>query len=188
MEKILKIGKTSDTFQHSTTPILQHSLHPIRFGRLSPPLIRQGVTKMTDALKKNYFMLLIPLILGFGLACWARACDWVAISSAEWIRIAGPLIFFLCMVLAIGFPIFYRSLFAHKSRDLIRVSEKKLIQFERTLITVTMITPYLALTAVFLELPRFYTAGALLMGLYAVYYFYPSKRRIAFDRRIFRAL
>ena len=143
---------------------------------------------MADELKKNYFILLAPSILGFGLACWAKAHDWVAISSADLIRIAGPLIFVLCALLAIGFPIFYRSLFAHKSRDLIRVSEKNLLQFERTLITITMITPYLALTAFFLELPRFYTAGALMMGLYVVYYFYPSNRRIAFDRRIFRAL
>jgi len=143
---------------------------------------------MADELKKNYFMFLVPSILGFGLACWAKACDVVAIRSADLIPIAGPLILVLCIVLAIGFPIFYRSLFAHQSRDLIKVSEIKLLQFEGTLIKVTMITPYLALAAFLLGLPRFYTAGALLMGLYAVYYFYPSKRRIALDRRIFRAL
>lgn len=143
---------------------------------------------MTYELKRNYYIFLVPSILCFGLVCWAKACDWIVTGSADLVRIAGPLIFVLCIVLAIGFPIFYRSLFAHRSRDLISVSEKKLLQFERTLIKVTMITPYLALTAFLLELPRFYTAGAVLMGLYAVYYFYPSKRRIASDRRIFRAI
>ena len=142
---------------------------------------------MTDELKKNYLILLVPSILGFALAYWAKAYDWIAISSADLIRIIGPLIFVLCVVLAIGFPIFYRSLFAHRNRELISVSEKNLLKFERTLIQVTMITPYLALAAFLMELPRFYTAGALLMGLYVAYYFYPSKRRIGFDRRLFRA-
>jgi hypothetical protein len=103
-------------------------------------------------------------------------------------EVAGPLIFILCIALAIAFPIFYRTLFAHKNRGMISVSEKEMLNFEGTLIKVVMITPYLALIAFFIELPRFYTASAILIGLYAVYYFYPSKRRIALDRKIFRAV
>ncbi|MBW2430627.1 MAG: hypothetical protein JRF56_16830 [Deltaproteobacteria bacterium] len=143
---------------------------------------------MSKQLKKVYLTLLLPSILGFTLAGWAKAYNFIEIGSANFIEIAGPSIFILCIALAIAFPIFYRTLFAHKSRDRISVSEMELLKFERTLINVVMITPYLALTAYFLEMPRFYTAGAILIGLYAVYYFYPSKRRIAFDRRIFRAI
>lgn len=141
---------------------------------------------MTDDLKKNYFAFLLPSILGFALAGWAKAFDFMRFDTVNVSEVSGPVIFMLCITLTIAFPIFYRTLFAHKLREFKNVSEKELFKFERTLITVAMITPYLALTAFFLELPRFYTAGALLMGFYAVYYFYPSKRRIAFDRRIFR--
>jgi len=141
---------------------------------------------MTDKLKKTYFFFLLPSILGFTLAVGAKACDLIKIGSANVIQIAGPLIFILGIALAIAFPIFYRTLFAHKSRDLRCVSERELFKFERTLINVVMITPYLALIAYFFELPRFYTASTILMGLYAVYYFYPSKTRIAFEKRIFR--
>ena len=141
---------------------------------------------MTGELKKTYFFFLLPSVFGFILADWAKAYGLIEIGSANFIEIAGPLIFILCIVFAIAFPIFYRALFAHKSRDLINLPEKKLLKFERTLINVVMITPYLALIAYFFELPRFYTASAILIGLYAVYYFYPSKTRIAFERRIFR--
>ena len=141
---------------------------------------------MVKNLKRIYFSLLVPSILGFAIASWAKAHDLIEIGSANFIEIAGPLIFILCIVLAIAFPIFYRALFAHKSRDLLNLPEKKLLGFERTLIHVVMITPYLALAAYFFELPRFYTASAILIGLYAVYYFYPSKTRIGFERRIFR--
>ena len=141
---------------------------------------------MTDELKKTYFIFLLPSIFGFILAGGAKAYNLIEIGSVNFIEIAGPLIFILSIVLAIAFPIFYRTLFAHKSRDLIHLSEKKLLKFERTLINVVMITPYLALIAYLFELPRFYTSSAILIGLYAVYYFYPSKMRIAFERRIFR--
>ena len=143
---------------------------------------------MSRELKKAYLTLLLPSILGFTLAGWAKAYDFIEIGSENFTQIAGPLIFILCIALAIAFPIFYRTLFAHKNRDLISVSDKKLLKFERTSINVVMITPYLALLSYFFEMPRFYTAGAILIGLYAVYYFYPSKSRIAFDKRIFRAI
>ena len=143
---------------------------------------------MSKKLKKVYLTLLLPSIIGFALAGGAKSFDIIENGSVSFIEIAGPLIFILCIALAIAFPIFYRTLFAHKSRDMISVSEKELLNFERTLINVVMITPYLALIAYFLELPRFYTASAILMGLYVVYYFYPSKMRIAFDKRIFRAV
>jgi hypothetical protein len=143
---------------------------------------------MPKELKKVYLTLLLPSTFGFALAGWAKTYDFFEINSINFIKIAGPSILILCIALAIAFPIFYRTLFAHKSRDLISVSEKKLLNFERTLINVVMITPYLALMAFIFELPRFYTASSILLGLYAVYYFYPSKRRIAFDSRIFRAV
>jgi hypothetical protein len=143
---------------------------------------------MSKKLKKVYLTLLLPSILGFTIAGGAKAYDIIEIGSANFIEIAGPIIFILSIALAIVFPIFYRSLFAHNSRDLKCVPEKELLKFERTLINVVMITPYLALIAYFFELPRFYTASAILIGLYAVYYFYPSKTRIAFDRKIFRAV
>ena len=141
---------------------------------------------MSKNLKKIYFIFLVPSILGFALACWVKTYDFTVIGSINFIEIAGPVIFILCIAIAIAFPIFYRTLFAHKSRDLISVSEKELFKFERNLIYITLATPYLALSALLLELPRFYTAGTILMGIYAIYYFYPSKKRIALDKRIFR--
>ena len=143
---------------------------------------------MSKKLKKVYLTLLLPSIFGFTIAGGAKTYHIFETGSVNFVEISGPLIFILCIALAIAFPIFYRTLFAHKNRDMISVSEKELLHFERILINVVMITPYLALIAYFLELPRFYTASAILIGLYAVYYFYPSTRRIAFDRKIFRAV
>ncbi len=142
---------------------------------------------MSKELKRTYFAFLLPSILGFAFADRAKAYDFFAIGQINFLEIVAPAIFILCVVFAVAWPIFYRTLFAHRKRFNTNVSENDLIKFERNLIYVTMITPYLALAAYTLELPRFYTAGAVLLSLYAAYYFYPSKRRLAFERRIFRA-
>jgi len=141
---------------------------------------------MIAELKKTYFVFLIPSIMGFILVYGAKACDLFRIEKVENVEIVAPFIFISCTVLAIALPIFCRTIFAHKNRDKVNVSEVDLIKFERYLIRITMVTPYLALSAYVLELSHFYTSGAFLMGLYAIYYFYPSEKRLALDRCIFR--
>ncbi|MGD9237217.1 MAG: hypothetical protein PVF09_11095 [Desulfobacterales bacterium] len=98
----------------------------------------------------------------------------------------GLAIFIVCVALAVALPLFSRSLFAHQKRDQKMASEAEFVKFEKRLITISLVTPYLALFAYVMEFPKFYTTGAILMGLYAIYYFFPSKRRLALDRRIFR--
>ncbi len=141
---------------------------------------------MTDELKRTYFIFLLPSILGFTLAGGAKAYNFYRIGPNDFTEILAPSIFILSVTLALALPIFYRTFFAHRKRHTKSISEHELIKFERNLIYMTLVTPYLALTALVLELSRFYTAGTILMGIYAVYYFYPSKKRIALDRRIYR--
>ena len=141
---------------------------------------------MMAELKKTYFIILIPSVLGFIFAYGAKAYDLFEIDRVDNLSLFGPVIFILCVALAVALPLFSRSLFAHQKRDQKIVSEADFIKFERRLITISLITPYLALVAYVLEFPKFYTTGAILMGLYAIYYFFPSKRRLVLDRRIFR--
>lgn len=141
---------------------------------------------MTEKLRKIYAFILLPSILGFVVVYLNKASGFVRIGPIHFSEIMAPAIFILSVVCAVAGPIFYRTFFAHRNRMDRSVSENELMKFERNLIYIAMVTPYLALTAYTLELPRFYTAGAFLMGLYAIYYFYPSKKRLAFERRIFR--
>jgi hypothetical protein len=141
---------------------------------------------MSEDLKRTYFILLFPSILGFLAVCCVRAYKLFRIGPIDFMEILAPSIFVLSVILAVALPIFYRTFFAHNRRHVESISEMELNKFERNLIYITLVTPYLALAALLLELPRFYTAGTILMGIYAVYYFYPSRKRIALDRRIFR--
>ena len=141
---------------------------------------------MVDELKRTYFTLLIPAIVGFIGISVAKKFDLVEFGQFTFQEIFAPLVFILSVVFAIAWPIFFRTLFAHKIRQKKSISEADLIKFERSFLYIVLVTPYLMLTAYLFEFPRFYLAGTVLMTLYAVYYYYPSKKRIQFERRIFK--
>jgi hypothetical protein len=129
---------------------------------------------------------LLPLILGFVIVCLSEAAGFIDIGAIKGWEILAPSIFILSVFFAVAGPIFYRAFFAHKKRFDQSIPENDLAKFERNIIYIAMPAPYLAFSAFCLNLPRFYTAGTILMGIYAVYYFFPSKKRVALDRRIFR--
>jgi hypothetical protein len=141
---------------------------------------------MVNEIRRIYFTLLIPAIAGFIVISIVKRFNLLEVGRIAFQEIFAPLVFVLSVVFAIAWPIFFRTLFAHKMRQKKRVSEVDLIKFERNFLYIALVTPYLTLIAYLFEFPRFYLAGTVLMALYAVYYYYPSKKRIQFEKRIFR--
>ena len=141
---------------------------------------------MINELRRTYIVLLIPAIVGFIFLFVAKTYHLIHIGPFKFKEFLGPAVFIVSVILAIALPILFRTLFAHKVRHQKSVSETDLLKFERIFLYVALLTPYVTLTAYFFELPRFYCAGTVLMALYAVYYYYPSERRITFEKRIFR--
>ena len=142
---------------------------------------------MRGRLIRIYLTLLIPAVTGF-MAVYVIHWIQPPISyPAPFVAIIAPVIFIIAAVFAVAGPILYRSLFAYQQRDYLKVSQPKLFKFEKILIGISMVTPYTALAAYYLQLPRFYSAATFLMALYAIYYSYPSQKRIAFEKSIFRA-
>ena len=141
---------------------------------------------MTEKLKKTYLTLLIPAIAAIVLAFGLRRMGFIFRDPNIPNAFVAPFVFVLSVFFALALPIFIRSLFAHTVRRLKSVPEEDLFRFERKLIFVSLLTPYLILPAYLLNFPDFYLIGTTLMALYAVYYFYPSTKRIQFERRVFR--
>ena len=132
---------------------------------------------MIHDLKRTYFTLLLPAVAGFILILvlqYFQLVDW----NIPRVPSVIPAIIFM--------PILYRTLFASKRRHQTRTDENDWKKFERNLLYIAMATPYIGLIAQILRLPRFHMAGTIIMALYAVYYYYPSKKRIEFERRVFR--
>jgi hypothetical protein len=141
---------------------------------------------MAHDLKRTYFTLLLPAVAVFILIFVLRHFQLVRFNIPQIPPILYPIIFVASVCFAVALPIFYRTVFANKRRHQTRTAEEDWLKFERNLLYIAMATPYVALIAQILQLPRFHLGGTIIMALYAVYYYYPSKRRIEYERRIFR--
>ncbi len=141
---------------------------------------------MAHDLKRTYFTLLLPALAGFILIFVLRHFQLVSFNIPQIPPILYPIIFIASACFAVALPVFYRTVFANKRRHQTRTAEEDWLKFEQNLLYIAMPTPYVALIAQILQLPRFHLGGTIIMALYAVYYYYPSKRRIEFERRVFR--
>lgn len=141
---------------------------------------------MDSRLRKIYWIALAPAIAGFALATGASRGGLMPALTASWRSQAGLALFVLAVAAAVALPVLWRALFAYRLRGYRRVSETALLRLQRRLILTAAAAPYLTLLAYGLQVPRFYAAGCVLAALYAVYYHYPSRRKLRYERRLFR--
>ena len=144
------------------------------------------VKPTAHSLKKTYFFICIPAAAGFTALLLLKEFLATRFFVSEIHYAAAPLIFILSAVFAAALPIFLRTLFVKDIRECKSISTERFLKFERKLIITAMVAPYLALIAIAVEVPRFHLAGTMLLALYAVYYYYPSMKRIRFEMRLFR--
>lgn len=141
---------------------------------------------MHTILKKQYLMMLLPavgLFLMFGLL---RKVNIITAGQFATSPVFHSIVFVLSAVTALAGPLFLRTLFVHARHRQHQVSIDEFLPFQRNILWISQITPYFAFAAVFCDFPRFYAAAIVLMALYAAYYYFPSQKRIDFDRKIFR--
>lgn len=100
--------------------------------------------------------------------------------------ILHSILFVLSAITAIAGPLFFRTLFAHSVREQKQIQVKEFLTFQKKILWISLITPYFAFITVLCDFPRFFAAAIVLMALYAIYYYFPSQKRINFDRKIFR--
>lgn len=141
---------------------------------------------MRTNLTKLYGWLLFPAVLLFSIFFFLKNFLLIDIPLFTPSQLFSGTVFILASITAVAGPLFLRSLFAHNNRNHTTVSLESFIKFQRKLIILCMITPYWAFIAFVFEFEKFFSAAILLMALYALYYYYPSEKRINFDKRIFR--
>ncbi len=98
----------------------------------------------------------------------------------------GPILFVVAMIFAVAMPILLRTLFANRWRAEKHTPARAFYLLQCRLLFVSLAAVYLLPLICIVRIPPFYQGGIILAALYGVYYHYPSRRRIAFDQRIFR--
>ena len=141
---------------------------------------------MQTQLKRLYFFMLLPALVLFAALYTAGYLKLIP-SGAFALGPPWPAMFFIgAAATGVAGPILVRTLFANSVKGEKQVARDTFFTFQKRLTAMACITPYIAFAAMACELPQFHSAAILLMALYALYYHFPSVRRIEFDRKIFR--
>ena len=137
-------------------------------------------------LKKIYYRLVLLaffLVAGIYLIkyfMWPSAA--VVTHSKIWaITIAS-----LAGVFGLALPIFYRTYFIYKLKNEKRISPQLFLKFEKNILYIALATPYFLILSLGLNLPERSHILIMLFSLYALYYYYPSAKKVAFEMKIFR--
>ncbi|MBW1953432.1 MAG: hypothetical protein JRI76_13210 [Deltaproteobacteria bacterium] len=141
---------------------------------------------METELKRVYFFLLIPALLGLLAAYLARSYLEIEAWALTSTRPVAVLLFVLAFAFGVALPILFRTLFVHRKRREKQITRSDLLKFERGTLYIALVAPYITLMAYFIGIPRFHFTGIVLACFYAIYYFYPSKKRIQYEKRVFR--
>ncbi len=92
----------------------------------------------------------------------------------------------LAGIFGIALPIFYRSYFVYSLKKKKQVSNELFMSFEKNILNIALSAPYFLIFSLLMNLPETTHILITLFSLYAVYFYFPSAKKIRFELKIFR--
>jgi len=142
--------------------------------------------EISKILQKTYFFQLITAVvlvaIAYSLKYYFKLTDTGMVAGQTTMIIVTT----LSGVMGIAFPIFYRSYFVYKIRNKKQISTDTFIGFERTLLSIALLTPYFLVISVLMNMNQTANTLIALFSLYAAYYFFPTEKKVLFEMKIFR--
>ncbi len=92
----------------------------------------------------------------------------------------------LAGIAGIAAPIFYRSYFVYRNRDKKEIMPDDFLSFERVLLTTALLSPYFLVISVLINMNETANMLIALFALYALYYYFPTEKKVRFEMKIFR--
>jgi len=137
-------------------------------------------------LKKLYFRLVLLaffLITGvYLIKNFISPSAEIAVHSKIWtVAIAS-----LAGIFGLALPVFYRTYFIYKLKNQKHISTQLFLKFEKNILYIALTTPYFLILSLGLNLPERSHILIMLFSLYALYYYYPSAKKVAFEMKLFR--
>ncbi len=137
-------------------------------------------------LQKLYWQLLIPALILLMASEGAKSMGFIIHLTFSEKRIVSILILVLAALTAVALPVLLRTFFINRVKDQKSVAPFEWLKYERRTMAMALTTPYFFFLASLLRFNRFYYVAVFLLSLYGCYYYFPSQKRIHFEKRLFR--
>jgi len=141
---------------------------------------------MVNELKRYYFLLIFPLAVIFITIYLLQLIGLETKLNLLSGKASNVLMFVITASFGIAFPTLYRTWFAKRTEKRKSLEPYEFLKFEKRILLIALVAPYLAVIAIIVNMPIQFLTGIFLIALYSLYFFYPSKKRIGLDKKIFR--
>lgn len=148
--------------------------------------IFKTIYQMKKELLDVYIKMIAPLIIIIAVLYIAKLFTSTNTQPEVADRSIAIIVFILSAAFSIALPILYRTTFVNKIKDQKEVPINEFLSFEKKLIYIAMVAPYFICAAIILNIGSFYFTAIILFGFYSIYYYYPSNKRIKFEKKLFR--
>ena len=137
-------------------------------------------------LTKYFWQILTPAVILIVLSEGLKVLGIGVRLDATLTYILSVVVFVLAALTALGFPVVIRLMFVKKVKDLKQVQSEAWLRYEMQSILSALVTAYLFFIASLLQFSNFFYASIFLLALYAGYYYFPSEKRVEFEKKLFR--
>ncbi len=138
------------------------------------------------SLLRRYLLLLAPAAVLFGAWAGLRLTGAVHPLDPRYTSVIGPAVFIAAILLAAALPLLYRVRFVKSVQGSHGVDAALFLSFQKNLTSLALLAAYAAAAGYMAGVANFHFSGAFLAALYGAYYYYPSRRRVAQEMRLFR--
>ena len=87
---------------------------------------------------------------------------------------------------AVVLPLWYRILFVNRMKGKANTGKPRFMQFERDFLALASVSVYILVAGFILALPRIPLSVMVLFVIYALYFYFPSEKRIRSEKKMFR--
>lgn len=101
-------------------------------------------------------------------------------------NLLSAFIVILASLAAIVGPLWYRINFIRQNKHRKKIPQQDLLNFQKRFISIASLTVYTAIAALLLQIPRVPFLAVILLTLYALYFYFPSRKRINHEKKLFR--
>jgi len=142
-------------------------------------------SKMRLNLKKFYFVFVLPFFFLMILLFIIQKLG-VQIVIYESSKMISFVFLILSVLFAFVVPLWYRLTFLKSWQDKeIELNRREFLNFEKNYMILPLITPYIIIVSYVFGVSKIPMGVIAIIGIYSVYYYYPSKRRYNLEKRIF---
>jgi len=130
--------------------------------------------------------MILPALILLIIAKLAIDYQIIIVNQFAGFRAFEVIVFVLAVAFSLAFPVLYRIIFINKIKDRKNLPASVFLQYEKNSLLLVMISPYLAVVSALFSFSSFYFFAVILFALYGCYYYFPSQKKINFEKKMFR--